>query len=478
MGKSSLFNWLVQRRVAIVDDVAGVTRDRMIQPFEHDDRTYELVDTGGIGIVDADNLADHVEAQIAIALTSADVILFVVDSREGTAPLDTHVAERLRRLQKPAVLVANKTDDPRFDSQAAEFFGLGFGEPVVISVHQNRGRGDLLEAIEAQLPAGDSADEADPIMKLAIVGRRNVGKSTFVNTLAEEERMIVSEVPGTTRDSVDVHFELDGKRFIAIDTPGLRRRRSLADSLEFYSLHRAEKSIRRADVVLLFFDSSDEVSRVDRKLVDYIEQQFKPCIYVANKWDLLADKTTTGEFAEYVRDEFRTTPYVPIAFVTGQTGRNVKTLVNHAQMLFKQANERVSAGKLNRLVQQAMERTPPPPLVRHRRPKVFYTAQVSVAPPTIVMFCSDPKSFKPPYRKYLVNYFREALPYAETADSPAVSQTRRRRKAQLGRRKVTRDPGYSVEKSSHRVRWKKTGAAKQRLSIRSSTPPCPTTSVP
>lgn len=413
VGKSSLFNWLVQRRVAIVDDVAGVTRDRMIQPFEHDGRTYELIDTGGIGVVDVDDLTEHVEAQIALALASADVILFMVDSREGIAPLDQHVAERLRRLAKPVVLVANKTDDHKYDSQAAEFFSLGFGAPIVLSVHQNRGRDELLAAVEENLPAGADGIDEEPVMKLAIVGRRNVGKSTFVNTLAQEERMIVSEVPGTTRDSVDVHFQLDGKSFIAIDTPGLRRKKSLADSLEYYSMHRAEKSIRRADVVLLFFDAADEVSRVDRKLVDYIAANYKPCVYVANKWDLLADKTTTGEYAEYLRDEFRMTPYVPIAFITGQTGRNVKMLVNHAQMLFKQSNERVTAGKLNRVVQQAVERTPPP-LVRHRRPKIFYAVQVSVAPPTIVLFCTDPKSFKPPYRKYLVNYFREALPYSET----------------------------------------------------------------
>ena len=311
------------------------------------------------------------------------------------------------------LLAANKTDAAKFDVQAAEFYSLGFDEPLLLSVHQNRGREDLLAAIAAKLPepADDEADE-EPVMKLAIVGRRNVGKSTFVNTLAKEERMIVSEVPGTTRDSVDVHFTLDGKRFIAIDTPGLKRKKSIADDLEFYSFRRAERSIRQADVVLLFLDAALEISRVERKLLDFIEEHWKPCIFVVNKWDLLADKAQTSDWVQYLQDEFRTTHYMPIAFITGQTGKNAKRLINHAQALFKQARQRVGTGELNRVVQAALDQNPPP-LVRHRRPKVFYATQAEIQPPTIVFFCTEHQAFTPPYRRYLLNFFRDNLPFDE-----------------------------------------------------------------
>ena len=251
VGKSSIFNWLAGRRLSIVDDVAGVTRDRVTYLMQEGDKFFELVDTGGVGINDVDNLTTEIEEQIEMALDSADVILFVVDSRAGLLPLDKEVAKRLRYVDKPIVCVANKTDDLTFDAQAYEFYKLGRGKLIRVSVLQNRHRQELLDMIVERLPASSLEEpkgKREGTMKVAIVGRRNVGKSTFVNTLAQAERMIVSEVPGTTRDSVDVRFEMDGKVFVAIDTPGLRRGRSVRTDVDFYSAHRAQRSIRRAEI--------------------------------------------------------------------------------------------------------------------------------------------------------------------------------------------------------------------------------------
>ena len=238
VGKSSVFNWLAGRRLSIVDEVAGVTRDRVSYLMQSGDRFFELVDTGGVGVNDVDNLTKEIDDQIELALETADVILFVVDTRSGLLPLDEEVARRLRYIDKPIICVANKTDDPALDNQAHEFYRLGRGKLVLVSATQNRHRQDLLDMIVERLPPAGEADSGpgeEPAMKLAIVGRRNVGKSTLVNTLAQAERMIVSEVPGTTRDSVDVRFEMDGKVFVAIDTPGLRRTKSVRTDVDFYS---------------------------------------------------------------------------------------------------------------------------------------------------------------------------------------------------------------------------------------------------
>jgi len=247
---------------------------------------------------------------------------------------------------------------------------------------------------------------------VAIVGRRNTGKSTLVNTLVQAERMIVSEVPGTTRDSVDVRFELDGKAFLAIDTPGFRRSKSVATDIEFYSTHRAQRSIRRADVVLLFLDASQRISKLDKQLSDYIAQEYKPCIFVVNKWDLLAKSMPTEKWVKYLRDNFRTMWYVPIAFITGQTGKNVKAMLNHAQMLYKQSRHRVATAHVNKLVRAALEHNPPP-LFRNRRPKIYYATQVATQPPTIVFFCNNPQAIAHPYCQYLLGVFRERLPFGE-----------------------------------------------------------------
>ena len=413
VGKSSLFNWVARRRLSIVDDYEGVTRDRMTTLIEYEDRFFELVDTGGMGIEDADNLTEDIRNQIELAIESADVILLVVDIRAGIMPLDQLVTERLRHVQRPVILVVNKADHVNLDQHANDFHELGRGLPILVSARENRNREELMQLIVERLPKRTNDESlADPQMKIAIVGRRNVGKSTFVNTLVEEERLIVSEVPGTTRDSVDVRFELDGQIILAIDTPGLRKRTSHKTDLEFYGLHRAQRSIRRADVVLMFFDGSDNISRVDKQLMSYVIENHKPCIFVVNKWDLVVGTMPTDRWVKYLRTQFPTLTYAPIAFVTGQTGKNVKTLLNHATMIFKQARERVSTGILNRLINTAVEKQEPP-LYQNRRPRIYYSTQVATEPPTVVLMCNDPKGFTNDYRRYLLTIMRDHLPFGE-----------------------------------------------------------------
>jgi GTP-binding protein len=412
VGKSSVFNWLARRRIAIVDPTAGVTRDRVSTLLQAGGRWFELTDTGGIGIADSDNLTAEVEQQIQIAIDQAHVIFFVLDGRSGVTALDEAVAERLRHVHKPVVCVANKCDTPAIEPQAAEFHKFGLGPVVCVSAHQGRGRDRLLRLILERLPAPGSVEAPkETALKLAVVGRRNTGKSTFINCLAEGDRMIVSEVPGTTRDSVDVRFESDGKAFIAIDTAGVRRERSLANDVEFYSLARAERSIRRADVVLLFFDARQRVSKVDKQLAEYILEQYKPAIFVLNKWDLVRP-LPTGEMAEYLRKTFPSLDYVPLAFVTAKSGRNVHALLNLAQNLHKQASRRVSTGDLNRVLRAALESNPPP-LRQNRRAKVYYATQVSANPPTIVLFTNGPELFDNTYQRYLLKAFRDQLGFSD-----------------------------------------------------------------
>ncbi|QEG34446.1 ribosome biogenesis GTPase Der [Bythopirellula goksoeyrii] len=416
VGKSSLLNWLAGLRIAIVEDQPGVTRDRVDYLMEYEGRFFELVDTGGIGIEDVDRLTQHIEDQIQLAIDSAAVILLVVDAREGLVPLDEEVGRRLRNLDVPVLCVANKADDPKFDEQAAEFYRLGRGNFVPVSSKQNRNRSVLLNSILERLPPeeldGSSDPEGEPEMKVAIVGRRNVGKSTLVNTLAKTQRMIVSEIPGTTRDSVDVRFELDGKSFVAIDTPGIRRPQSRGASIDFYGTHRAQRSIRRADVVFLFLDATQRISKVDKQLCDYISQQYKPCILVVNKWDMVVKTMSTDKWVRYLHDTFRTMRYAPIAFITGQTGKNVKALLNHGQMLFKQSLTRIPTGQLNRLLREAIGRVPPP-IHQNRRPKIYYGTQVGSQPPTLVLFCSDPKGIDRTYQRYLLGAVRSQLHFEE-----------------------------------------------------------------
>jgi GTPase len=422
VGKSSLFNWLAGRRIAIVDPTAGVTRDRISTLVPIDSRYIELVDTGGIGIADVDNLTQDIERQIATALDQAHVILFVVDGRAGILGLDEEVARRLRHVHKPIVCVANKCDTEPLDPQAAEFYKLGFDKVVCVSAQQNRNRDKLVRLLEKKLPAAEELEAPkDVALKLAIVGRRNTGKSTFINSLAQSDRVIVSEVPGTTRDSIDVRFERDGLTFLAIDTAGVRKKKSLQNDIEFYSLARAERSIRRADVVLLFVDAAQRISKVDKQLAEYILEQHKPAVFVVNKWDLMTPMPTS-KMGNYIRATFPSLDFVPIAFVTAKSGKNVHTVLNLAQHLHKQASARVSTGDLNRVLRQALEASPPP-LRQNRRPKVYYATQAGSNPPTIVLFTNGPELFDNTYQRYLLKTIRDQLHFN---DVPIRLHLRRR----------------------------------------------------
>jgi GTP-binding protein len=430
VGKSSLFNWLLGERISIVDPTAGVTRDRLSHLLEFDERIIELIDTGGMGVVDRDDLSDHIEHQIQLAVEAADVILLVVDTQEGVLPLDVEVAQRLRQIDVPTLCVANKADHDQLELLADDFLQFGW-EVLPVSAKQKRGRIALMERIERMLPPPGKEEkegETEPVMKLAIVGRRNTGKSTFINSLTQSDRVIASEIPGTTRDSIDVEFVMDDKPFIAIDTPGFLRRKSVNTDLEFYSTNRAERSIRRADVVLLFFDAGRRISKVDKQLCNYIEKQDRPCIFVVNKWDLMTEHMPTETWADYLRDTFGTMWHVPIAFITGLTGKNIKMLINHAQLLFKQSRSRVSTSLINQLVQAAMEYNPPP-LFHHRKPKIYYASQVDIQPPTIILFCNNPDAFGPTYRRFLLGVMRDELPFGEV---PIRLFFRKRQSDQLG----------------------------------------------
>jgi GTPase len=443
VGKSSLLNWLAGRRIAIVDDQAGVTRDRvgaLVQiGDDHDPRFFELIDTGGVGMVDRDDLSDDVDRQIETGMNEACLILFVVDIRDELMPLDEEVAQRLRYLKTPVILVMNKADYPEIDDRGGEFYKLGRGKPIAVSTHQNRNRKALLKLIEEMLPEGEDEKPTEAVMKIAVVGRPNTGKSTFINTLAQAERMIVSERPGTTRDSVDVQFELDGLPFLAIDTAGVKSKAKIRESLDFYSIHRAERSIRRADVVLLFLDPTQGITRLDKQLAGYIAKEYKPCVFTINKWDLMMDENDPSQgnmarFANIVQHAFRNMSYMPLAFITAQTGKNVKALLNMSQSLFKQANRRIGTGTLNRVLREAVD-AHPPAMRENRSPRIYYATQVGTAPPTIVLFVNSTRLFDATYQRYLLNIFREKLPFH---DIPIKLYLRARKQTEPGARKTAR----------------------------------------
>ena len=413
VGKSSLFNALTGRRTSIVEATPGVTRDRITDVCEAGDTFFELVDTGGFGIEDKDDLTEHVERQIAYAIEQADLILFVVDTRDGIVPLDGRMAEILRKHHDRVWLIANKTDEPHMSALAAEFGRLGFGEPFCVSAAHGLGREVLKERLAAHLAgvAHDAPSEA--VMKIAIVGKRNVGKSTMVNALAKQERMIVSEVPGTTRDSVDVRFDIDGRSFVAIDTAGLRKRTKLADSIEYFAFTRAENAIERADVVLLMLDATEPTSQVDKKLASFLMDAYKPVVIVVNKWDLAKEYASTEAYGDYLTKTLIGLDFAPVVFTTAKAGKNVFAAIDVASSLFKQYQTRVSTGQLNSALEKALAERGP----SHRRgtkpPKIFYATQVTTAPPTIVLFVNTLASFRPDYLRFLIHRFRETLPFPE-----------------------------------------------------------------
>ncbi|MBN1441241.1 MAG: ribosome biogenesis GTPase Der [Planctomycetes bacterium] len=413
VGKSSLLNCLARERISIVESTPGVTRDRVSAIIAHRDVTMEVVDTGGIGIIDEADLSEHIERQIEFAVRGANLIILVTDVREGVMPLDREVAQRLRpRAEEiPLILAANKVDCSRFEDEVGDLYKLGLGEPLPVSAVEGYGRQALLDLVVEKLwPTGDV--DVEPVLKLAVVGRQNVGKSTFVNSLAREERVIVSELPGTTRDAVDVRFEKDGREFVIIDTAGVQRRKSIKDSISFYSQTRTDAAIRRADVILFLLDASQPITRADKKLAEVITRGHRTCVIVANKWDLVKDHAATGQYGEYLRQLMPGLHYAPIVFTTARDSKNIQAAVDLAQHLFKVASTRVGTGELNRVV-EAIRDYQRPRVQRSQVARIYYATQVAVCPPTFVFFVNEPKLFSSSYRRYVENSMREAFPFDE-----------------------------------------------------------------
>lgn len=418
VGKSTLFNALAGKRISIVEPTAGVTRDRVTTWIDiaagEATRTVELVDTGGIGIVDVEDIRAHVEQQIALALEAADVVIFVVDVRDGVTPLDREVAARLRKMGKPVLLVANKADVLALEHLAGEFYALGLGDPFPMSALEGYGREDLKARILEKLPP-PSAEAAAPddVMKIAVVGKRNAGKSTFINALCEEPRVIVSDIPGTTRDAVDVRFERDGEVFIAIDTAGMRRKKSIESAIELFSQSRTQQSIERADVVIFMFDVTQEISVVDKNLSRWIREAWKPCVFVGNKWDLAKDRIVTGEWHEYLQKKLPGLQFSPVVFTTATEGKGVPQVLAVARDLYRQARVRVPTRELNQAIEDALGVVTPRIGREGVKPKIYFATQTKVAPPTIVIFVNKPALFDERYRRYITNRLRDRFDFAE-----------------------------------------------------------------
>ena len=411
VGKSSIFNKLIGARISIEDPKPGTTRDRVSFMLNIEGRVIELVDAAGMGLIDEHKLEAHVEEQISISLDLADICVFVVDIKDGVLPLDTRVANRLRRLGKPVVLVANKSDAPHHDDLTGEFHRLGLGAPIPVSAKESRNIEALQDAIVSHLPEGAGVPVAPPIMKLAIVGKRNSGKSSLVNFLAKDERMIVSPIPGTTRDAVDVRFTYKDMDFVAIDTAGIQRKQSVAHSVDFFSQARSVKSIRRADVVVLLLDCREEISRLDKKLAEEAVHECKPVVIAVNKWDL-AGGVDHETYRTYIVDRLPLLAFAPVVFLSVLKGEGCFELVDAGLDLRRQSFMRVTTGELNRAVHEAFDRQKPRGKYG-KPPRLFYATQIEVTPPTILVYVNDARIFGDDWRDFLKNWLRKSFAFGE-----------------------------------------------------------------
>ena len=414
VGKSTLFNKLIGRRLSIVEDTPGVTRDRIYADAEWLTHSFTLIDTGGIEPASEDIIAVQMRRQAELAIETADVILFLVDGREGMTAADEEVAAMLRKSSKPVVLAVNKLDAPKFNDAIYEFYALGLGDPIIISAGQGLGLGDMLDEVCAHF-SEEQAEEGEHPLNIAVVGKPNVGKSSLVNAILGEERCIVSNIPGTTRDAVDTPFTVDGEPFVLVDTAGIRRKRSVEDeTIERYSVIRSLAAVRRADVVLIVVDAEQGLSEQDVKIAGYVHEEGKPSVLVVNKWDLIEkDTNTMNKFKKDMQVDLAFMDYVPFLFISAKTGQRVNKLLSAAKESYAQSVRRITTGTLNDIVNEAISMTEPPAM-SGKRLKIYYATEVSIQPPTFVIFVNDETLVHFSYKRYMENYFRKTFGFQGT----------------------------------------------------------------
>jgi GTPase len=422
VGKSALFNRLIGRKIAIVHDKPGITRDRISAICARGTRPFVVWDTGGIFGAGESELSAQVRSAADEALRESDLLLFVVDSHAGLSPIDDDLARLLRKSQKPVILVINKIDHEKHESLAAEFDSLGFELSLAISAEHDRGISDLLDAIDRLLPSpiDDPRATTHDSLAVAILGRPNVGKSSLINSIVQSERAIVSELAGTTRDAIDILYERNGRRFVFIDTAGIRRRGKHSTSVEVFSVMRAERSIRRADLCVLIVDLTAGVTAQDKRIAGLMQAAQKPAIVVLNKWDLVKpqrnQKEAIGKLVEAARERIFFLDYAPVLITSSLTGEHVSKLFALIERVQRAARQRVGTGVLNRLLRQAFEANPPAN-IRARRLKLFYAAQSKgkeaqqLQPPDFVLFVNDPRLLSQTYKRYLESRIRDAQPF-------------------------------------------------------------------
>jgi len=414
VGKSTLINKIARKRIAIVEDLPGVTRDRLYVDAEWLGRDFILVDTGGLEPDTDDPLLKEMMKQSQMAMEEADVILFLVDGRDGLQPADEDVAQILRSSKKPVLLVVNKVDSHKQEENVYEFYQLGLGDPISISAANMLNFGDLLDEICQHFPSEEEYPEDPEVLKVAVIGRPNVGKSSLVNSLLGKERMIVSDIAGTTRDAVDSPFEANGQKFTLIDTAGLRRKSRVDEGVERYSVIRTLRAIDRADVVLMVIDAESGVTEQDKRIAGYAHEAGKACIILVNKWDLLEkNNQTVNEYTRTLRHELIFLTYAPILFISALTKQRLHKIPELVCHVSEQNNLRISTGTLNQVLQDALAVTPPPS-VRGKRLKIYYGTQADVKPPTFILFVNDPEIFHFSYMRYLENVFRQTFSFEGT----------------------------------------------------------------
>jgi GTPase len=420
VGKSALLNRLIQRREAIVEAVPGVTRDRIYRQTEWCGKNFTLVDTGGILINDPDNMKQMIKLQVEAAIDEADLILFIVDIRDGLHPLDYDVADLLRRTNKKIIVVANKADDPAMFPHAADFYPLGMGDPMPVSSIHGTGTGDLLDEIIRNLPDEYPETEEESFTNLSIVGRPNVGKSSILNTILGEERAIVTNIPGTTRDVVDSNFTWGGQHYVIVDTAGIRRKSKVKENVEYYSTQRAKQAIKRSNVGLLVLDATEAAVLQDRRVGGMLHEEGKGVVVVVNKWDLLSPDFNSSESRELMKryetelkGNLEFLSYAPVIFTSAVQGKGIDRIMPTVSKVYLEAIKRVDTPVLNQVFQEAF-RYRPPPSYKGENLKLYYVHQEDVNPPTFVFKVNSPKLVHFSYQRYLENQFRRVLGFKGT----------------------------------------------------------------